>query len=129
MSVNKARGTKWESSCVSFLRIAGFPWADRVPLSGARDRGDVTVGPGSPVIECKSQNRHSLAEWLDEAHAEVVHAKAPFGVVWFKRRGRASAGDGFVLMDGRTFVQMLRGMGYGSDEPVESIPGQMEVDL
>lgn len=116
MSANKAKGTAWETACVNFLRIAGFQWADRVPLSGARDRGDVTIGPGSPVIECKSQARHSLSEWLDEAHVEARNANAPFGVVWFKRRGKSSAGDGFVLMDGRTFVQLLGQAGWATEE-------------
>lgn len=118
MSANKARGTRWESACVTFLREHGFPWADRVPLSGARDRGDVTVGPGSPVMEMKSQNRHSLAEWLDEAQQEAQNARAPFGVVWFKRRGKASAGDGFVLMDGHSLVLLLQQAGYSWEPPL-----------
>jgi hypothetical protein len=42
VSAGKAKGTRWESAVVTFLRSAGFGWADRVPLSGARDRGDVT---------------------------------------------------------------------------------------
>jgi hypothetical protein len=113
MSAGKAKGTRWETAVVTFLRSAGFAWADRVPLSGARDRGDVTVGPGSPVIECKSQSRFSLAEWLDEATAEAGNAAAPFGVVWFKRRGRAGAGDGYVLLDGATFAGLLKDAGFG----------------
>jgi len=115
MSAAKAKGTRWESEIVDFLRSCGFRYADRVPLSGAKDRGDVTVGPGSPVIEAKNQARHSLAEWLDEATAEATHADAPFGVAWFKRRGKASAGRGFVLMDGITFSVLLREAGYGGD--------------
>ena len=113
MSASKAKGTRHESAIVAFLREHGFTWADRVPLSGARDRGDVTLGPGSPVIEAKSQNRISLAEWLDEANAEAVNARAPFGVVWAKRRGKGSPGDGYVVMDGRTFVLLLREAGFG----------------
>jgi hypothetical protein len=33
--------------------------------------------------------------------------------VWFKRRGKASAGDAYVLMDGATFARLLREAGYG----------------
>lgn len=116
MSASKQRGTRWESCCVAYLQEHGFPWADRVPLSGAKDRGDVTIGPGSPAIECKSQARHSLAEWLDEAKAEAVNAKAPFGVAWIKRRGKGSAGDGYVVMDGATFTDLLRAAGYGGEQ-------------
>lgn len=115
MSAAKAKGTRWESAVVAFLRDHGFTYADRVPLSGSRDRGDVTVGPGSPVIEAKNQARHSIAEWLDEANAEAAHARAPFGVAWFHRRGKGSPGDGFVVMDGATFALLLREAGYGSD--------------
>lgn len=113
MAAGKAKGTKHESRIVTFLRDHGFTWADRVPLSGARDRGDVTVGPGSPVIEAKNQARHSFAEWLDEANAEAVNAGAPFGVVWAKRRGKGSPGDDYVLMDGRAFALLMTEAGYG----------------
>jgi hypothetical protein len=111
VSAAKRKGTSWETAIVTFLRPF-FPWADRVPLSGARDRGDVTVGPGSPVIEAKNQNRLSWAEWLDEAEAEARNAGAPFGVVWAKRRGKASPGDGYVLMSGHTYVKLMHDAGY-----------------
>lgn len=114
MSAGKAKGTRWESGIVTFLKEHGFTWADRVPLSGARDRGDVTVGPGSPVIEAKNQSRVSLAEWLDEANTEAHNAGAPFGAVWFHRRGKGSPGDGYVVLDGSSFVLLLREAGYGS---------------
>lgn len=118
MSANKQRGTKWESAIVNFLREHGFSYADRVPLSGARDRGDVTIGPGSPAIEAKSQNRHSFAEWLDEANEEAHNARAPFGVVWTKRRGHTSPGRGYVVMDGSTFVLLLQQAGYSWEPPL-----------
>lgn len=113
MSAGKAKGTRWETAVVTFLRANGFPWADRVPLSGARDRGDVVIGPSSPVMELKNQQRHSWAEWLDEAETEATNANAPFGVVWAHRRGRGSPSEGYVVMSGSTFVQLLREAGYG----------------
>lgn len=128
MSANKSRGTRWETACVNALRIAGFMWADRVPLSGAKDRGDVTVGPGSPVMECKSQNRLSLAEAVDEAEEEARNAKAPFGVAWLKRKGKQSALDGYVVMSGRTWVQVLAGLGYMPEQPADPIPGQLDLE-
>jgi hypothetical protein len=114
MSAAKSRGTRWESAIVGYLRERGFPYADRVPLSGHRDRGDVTIGPGSPVHEAKNQARHSFAEWLDEATQEAGHAAAPFGVVWAHRRGKSSPADGYVVMDGATYVGLLKAAGYGS---------------
>lgn len=113
MSAGKRKGTAWESRLVNYLREHGFTYADRVPLSGKADRGDVTIGPGSPVHEAKNQARHSWAEWLDEANTEATNAGAPFGVVWAHRRGKASPGDGYVVMDGATYVLLLREAGYG----------------
>lgn len=128
MSANKARGTRWETACVNWLRAIGYQWADRVPLSGNRDRGDVTIGPGSPVHECKSQNRISLAEWVDEAEAEAANAKAPFGVVWAKRKGKQSPADGYVIMSGRTYVELLAMAGWAPEvADDEQIPGQLEM--
>lgn len=112
MSAARKKGTAWETALVAFLREKGWTYADRVPMSGAKDRGDVTLGPGSPVIEAKNQNRMSWAEWLDEATAESLNADAPFGVVWAKRRGRTSPGHGYVLMDGATFAALLSEAGY-----------------
>ena len=121
MSAGKQKGTRHESNIVAFLREHGFTFADRVPLSGSRDRGDVTLGPGSPVIEAKNQSRHSFAEWLDECNAEAANAHAPFGVVWAHRRGKGSPGDGYVVMDGHTFVKLLHESGYSWEPP---LPGR-----
>lgn len=118
MSAAKAKGTRWESACVQFLRDHGFTYAERRALSGARDLGDVTGVPGL-VIECKSQNRQSLAEWLDEAEAERDNARADIGVVWFKRRGHTSPGKGYALLSGEDLVWLLRSAGYGEPLPSE----------
>jgi hypothetical protein len=51
-----------------------------------------------------------LAVWLDEATRETGAGER--GAVWFKRRGRSSPADGFVLMDGETFVKLLIDGGF-----------------
>jgi hypothetical protein len=113
VSAAKQKGTAWETRIVTFLRDHGFTYADRVPLSGHKDRGDVTTGPGSPVIEAKNQARHSLAEWLTEAEQERDNAKADTAVVWIKRRGFTSPGRGYVVMSGDDYVWLLKSAGYG----------------
>lgn len=112
MSKERAKGTRWNTEIVRFLREHGFTYAERRALAGSKDLGDVTGIPGGPVIEAKNQNRHSFAEWLDEANVEAVNAHAPFGVVWAHRRGKTSAGSGYVLMDGNSFVMLLKEAGY-----------------
>lgn len=116
MSRSKQKGTQWEREVVEYLRRSGFPHAERRSLNGAKDRGDVAGCPGL-VVECKNAKTVTLAAWLDEANVERANDHADLGVVWHHRRGRASAGEGFVTLDGRTFVWLLRSAGYG--DPTE----------
>lgn len=117
MSAGKRKGTAWESACVTYLREKGFAQVERRALAGAADKGDLAGIPGI-AIECKSQNRQSLAEWLDEAAVERDNANADVGLVWFKRRGFTSPGRGYVLMSGEELVWLLKSAGYGpADEP------------
>ena len=122
MSASRAKGTRWESVIVAFLRDHGFTWADRIPMSGSKDRGDVTLGPGSPIVEAKNLRQDEWAKGLDEANKEAHNAGAPFGVVWAHRRGKGSAGDGFVVMDGNSFVKLLHEAGYAWEPP---LPGRV----
>jgi hypothetical protein len=118
VSAARAKGTRWESTLVTFLRDHGFTWADRIPLSGSKDRCDVTIGPGGPVIEGKNLKQAEWGKGLDEANKGAANARAPFGVLWAHRRGKGSPGDGFVVMDGHTFVKLLHEAGYAWEPPL-----------
>lgn len=108
---SKQKGTAWETSLVSTLFDEGFVDARRVVLSGALDKGDVHVGDvDHPLvaIEGKNEQRMAVAEYVDEANREGVNAGAIYGgVAWVHRRGKSSPLDGYVIMDGRTFLGML----------------------
>ena len=106
MSKQRAKGTKWESAICAHLADEGIPH-QRQPLRGVNDRGDIHVA-GIAVVEAKNQSRHSLGEWLDEATAEAENAGRDIGAVWFHRRGRAHPRDGYVLLSGAHFTQLLR---------------------
>lgn len=106
------KGTSWESEIVRVLIAAGWPYVERRRLNGRYDRGDIAGIPGV-VIEAKNAKKFALSGWLDEAHEERDNDKADLGFVWFKRAGKASAADGFVLMDGRTVMALLTAAGYG----------------
>jgi hypothetical protein len=111
MSRSKDKGTAWETAVATYLQESGWPYAERRALNGNHDRGDIT-GVAGACIEAKSASRVELAEWLKEMQTEKANANATVGAVWFKRRGKTSPGDGFVLMDGNQFVQLLKEAGY-----------------
>lgn len=107
----KKAGTSWESQIVDTLIEHGWPHAERRRLAGAADKGDIAGIPGL-VIEAKNTRQVNLASAVSEARTEQVNAGALFGVAWLKRRGRVSAADGYVVMDGHTFMQLLKEAGF-----------------
>ena len=104
-------GTKWETAIVGTLVDHDWPHAERRRLAGAHDRGDIAGIPGV-VIEAKNTNRLELAAAVDEARTEAANAAAPIGVAWLKRKGHASPLNGYVVMDGETFLRLLKEAGY-----------------
>ena len=107
----RAAGRKWENDIAAALREHSWPHAERRVLAGARDRGDITGVP-RVVIEAKNERKITLSSYVDEANAEAENDNADIGVAWVKRRGRASAADGYVVMDGSTFMELLKAAGY-----------------
>jgi hypothetical protein len=99
-------GTAWETAIVNTLTTHGWPHAERRRLNGTRDRGDIAGIPGL-VIEAKNTNRLEVAAAVDEANVEALNANAPIGVAWFKRKGKTSPLDGYVVMSGDTFLRLL----------------------
>lgn len=104
-------GTKWETAIVAALIDAGWPHTERRRLAGSNDRGDI-AGITGVCIEAKNTNRLELAAAVDEAKTEAANAGARIGVAWIKRKGKASPLDGYVVMDGATFLALLGEAGY-----------------
>ncbi len=115
MSRQRAKGTRWETAIRDYLHAEGVE-VHRQPAHGINDKGDLHIGT-DVVVEAKNQARHSLGEWLDEANAETVNACRDVGAVWFHRRGKAHPRDGYVLVDGSTFVYLLREAGMTGRPP------------
>lgn len=114
----KQRGTRWETAIVDYLRTVGAPHAERRAKNGAKDRGDLTGVPGL-VVEAKSAARTELAAWVDEAEVERRNDNADIGLVWHKRRGKASPADGYVTMTGATAAKLLGLAGYLTPPPAK----------
>lgn len=111
MNRSKQKGTSWESAIRDYLRANGWPYAERLPLTGSRDRGDLAGIPGV-TIEAKSAARTELGVWINEATIEQTNAGTRLGVVWAKRRGKVSPAYGYVIMTGEQFVGLLHDAGY-----------------
>lgn len=111
MSASRRKGTAWESAIVDFLRLRGWPNAERRAMGGANDRGDI-AGVLGVVIEAKNARTTDLAGWWAEAEQERRNDGARHAVLWLKRRGKSGAGDGWVVMDGETFAALLDEAGY-----------------
>jgi len=112
VSKSKAKGTSWETEIVNYLNDTYWPHAERRTLSGIHDKGDINLHP-QVVVEAKNHGTLKLAQWLVEAEKERLNAGASIGVVWAKRRGKASAGDAYVVMTGEQFIELLKRSGLG----------------
>lgn len=82
----KDKGTQAESWSVEYLQSNGFPYAERIALAGAADKGDVKVCPGV-IAEVKNCKTLSLPAWFAELAAEVGNANAKHGFLIAKPDG------------------------------------------
>jgi hypothetical protein len=134
----KVIGTAGESAIIRFLKVSGFPHAERRALAGAADMGDVTGIPGI-CIEVKAgevaKGLHPslVSQWLRETEIERLNSNSDIGLLVVQRRGFGitRAGywwtilpsyvcmlpnvdpHGFVMLPFSDAVTMLRRMGYG----------------
>lgn len=92
--VNKPKniGTAAETAVVRVLNSNGFPGADRAPLHGRDDTGDIHVLPGL-MLEIKggkAAEKASMAqidEWLAETRREGANWNADYAFLVTKRSG------------------------------------------
>ena len=111
MSKSRATGTRWESTIRDFLIDSGWLYCERRTLSGVNDKGDI-AGIPAVMVEAKAEKQIALASYMNEVEVEKRNANAEVGVAWVKRRGKSAAGDGYVVMSGHQFVQLLKAAGY-----------------
>ncbi|MBD5787125.1 hypothetical protein IF650_13135 [Cellulosimicrobium terreum] len=88
----KQIGTAAETAVVRAARTRGFPHADRLTLTGNKDRGDIGLAPGV-ILEIKGGEKARTASdldierWLDETNREALHAGADVAFLVTQRRG------------------------------------------
>lgn len=119
----KAKGTAFESAVVRWLRDNGYPHADRQPLRGTRDAGDLALCPGV-IAECKAgKAAHQASDtqvelWLAETERERANAGADVGLLIVDRYRRPVA-DSWVITDSRLLCLLHGGTPTSGDpQPV-----------
>jgi hypothetical protein len=105
MSVNKAKGTAWESLIVGYLREHHNPSARRNVQMGSKDIGDID-GYYLHALEAKAEKEITLSSYIAQANKEAIHAGQPFGCAVVKRRMKGVA-DGYVVRDLATDVRLI----------------------
>lgn len=105
-SPERRKGNGFEIEIVKYLRLHGFPYAERAYGAGRPDDcGDIDGIPGW-VIEAKNHKSLDLAGWANEAAAEAQNARASWWAVIAKRRNRPTS-DAYVVMDLAQFADLL----------------------
>lgn len=112
----KQRGTAAETAVLRHVRDHGYPWAERLALTGNADQGDISLLPGRLVIlEVKAHASAAtgqpgdaqLAEWMRQTHTERVNAGADHGVLVVKRKGTTDPGRWFAYVTAGAFASLL----------------------
>ncbi len=111
MSVNRGRGTAFETLVVRFLQSKGWIHAERRALHGTLDKGDIT-GTGPLVWECKNHKTLDISGWLKETEQERQNAKADHGILVVKRRSYGEPSDQYAIMRLDDLCNLLKEAGY-----------------
>lgn len=115
MSANKQKGTAAETAVVNVLRMNGFPLAERAPLYGAVDGGDIT-GTIGLAWEVRNRREIALQAWLKDSQSRAAARRADFGILVVKPQGSGypSAGDWLAGMPLIELCDLLTKAGYGT---------------
>ena len=92
MNPSRDKGTRRETTAKRYLQASGWPEADRQPLRGNRDHGDLVVCRKPKIVaEVKYRDRTfsdaQVLRWLEETETEAVHAGADLAVLIVARKG------------------------------------------
>jgi hypothetical protein len=124
MNKPKNKGTAAESAVVKYMRINGYPGADRQPLRGNRDAGDILLCPGV-VLEIKAHKTAGtgqpgaiqLAQWMAQAATERHNAGAALCPLIVKRTGTANVAAWWAYLPFQDIADLI-----GSTVHLESPP-------
>jgi Holliday junction resolvase len=107
MSKARQKGTAAETAVVKWLRANGWKDADRHPLRGQADQGDIKA-INNTVLEVKNHRSYQIPAWLREVEAEKQNAKAEFGAIIIKPNGigLSSVGQWWAVLSVEDFAKL-----------------------
>jgi hypothetical protein len=111
---SKNKGTAAETAVVRWARDNGYPGADRQPLRGNRDAGDIDLCPGI-VLEVKNHAGGAVGQpkpgllhtWMAQAELERLNAGALFCPLVVKRGGTSDPGRWFAYLKARDVAALM----------------------
>src|SRR5580698_1111493 len=103
---SKRKGSAWESAVVEYLKVSGFPYAERRVQRGSVDAGDIAGVPGF-MGECKAEKTITLSAYMDEVRVQKQNAHAAVGAAIIKRRSH-SVERAYVVLELKDFLDLLR---------------------
>jgi len=106
-SAAKAKGSKAESDVVKWLKVNGFPYADRRIAGAQLDKGDIS-GVNGVTIEVKNHARMDLSAWVKELEVEIKNDSAWTGTILHKRKGRSDVNEWYCTMPAKVWVELIR---------------------
>ncbi|BAF54894.1 putative PDDEXK endonuclease [Corynebacterium glutamicum] len=109
----KKAGTAFERLIADHLKHElGIEEIDRMPKSGALDKGDISNVRDSHgrliAIECKNTTKMSLPQWTSQAHIEATNYAAHLGITIHKRHGTTAPGNQWVTMNVNDLIKLLK---------------------
>lgn len=93
-SYNKAKGSKFETDVMKYLRKLGH-FAERLAKAGANDEGDIVaiIAGQTYILECKNRKAINLPQFWSEAQTEASN--------YAKARGLSVEPPAFVIVKRR----------------------------
>lgn len=99
-----AKGNEWRHRVATLL--AGLGEITKRGIGQAGDDLTLRLGWVTLSIEAKNHRTMELGRWIDQAVRQAGPGEIP--VVVAHRIGRAGAGDGFAVLRGSDFAELLR---------------------
>ncbi|MGL5824839.1 MAG: hypothetical protein ACRCYU_08480 [Nocardioides sp.] len=125
---SKSKGTAAETAAVKWFRANGFGAADRQPLRGNRDAGDIALCPGI-ILEVKAHKLPTgyptagqLTEWMRQTVEEILAARAQLGFLIVKRCGTTDVGRWMAYTDAWTVADLVYQDGPNDVRLSSSVP-------